>query len=169
MISRLAGWVLTRIGFKGPELLLVISLFFIVVVGYYLTENYKETVKERVISDEARIAAEQIASYREQQRRIDLEVVSRWVQERDRYKEQQQQLIDTSYLEFYVQQPIIEEEDVEKDIEPPPSPTNVVVTTPKDPSHATTPPPLSDYKRAVLHRGLWDNYCLAVANDDPDC
>lgn len=169
MIGKLVGWILNRTGFKGPELLMLGSLFFVAVVGYHLTENYKDAVESNVISEEARQAAEQVVAYREQQQRIDMDIVSRWIREREAYQNEQQQLIDTSYLEFYVKQPLIEEEDVDKDIEPPPSSTNTVVTPPKDPSYATTPSPLSNAKRAALHRGLWDNYCLAIANDDPDC
>lgn len=169
MIGKITTWLVIRTGLKGPELLFALTLLFILLVGTKLALSYQSSIEDRVISDIALQSAEEVARVKERQHQVNLDVLNQWIEIRDTYREQQKTLVDTSYLEFYVQQKTpqsIEEGEIkgntiEKAVE------NVTPT--KERTNVPTYTKPTDSQLDVLHRGLWDNYCLAISNEDPDC
>lgn len=169
MIGKITTWLIIRTGLKGPELLFVLALLFILLVGTKLALSYQENIEDRVISDIARQSAEDVVRVQEQQHQVDLNVVERWIEIRDTYREQQKAIVDTSYLEFYVQQhaPQPVDEGVEEENNTEKAVDNVTPT--KEHTNVSTFTTPTDNQLDALHRGLWDNYCLAISNEDPDC
>lgn len=166
IISTATRWLLVRFGLKGPEFFtLFVGILAIGMIAGFVryTDNLK---RDRIIAEEAVKASE--ALYRDEIKRteVDTAAVVAWLEKRDEYRRQQNNVINTAYMEYFRFPSMLE------NVTLPTILTSGVLTPLEEETIDEPPTPsssLSRRQRDAVTSGLWDSYCLAVENNDERC
>lgn len=158
------SWILNKLGLKGPEFIFIGILIAGVVTFSHYLNSYVDSKADKVVAENAIEASRLIYQYQQERQTIDLDVVNNYIEKRDRYLEQQEELIDTTFLAFFEQST--------SDVEPLEQAEPHVT---KEHDNEATPPPTNESYRInsnqldILADGMWDNYCLAITGTSEAC
>lgn len=169
MFTSLIKPLMTWMGLKGSELLLVIMVVVAGLVVWGVTHQNRALQQEAVLTEEALQSAIDINTALKESKAIDMAVVTTWIEARDQYRQRQDRLIDTTFLDYFslAPDPIeIPEILVEASIPPSPDPDPEIVYVPQASTPTTS---MSTDKLRVLARGLRETYCTAQYDDGVQC
>jgi hypothetical protein len=151
-------------GLAAPLIILGLAAIASLVFLFWRSAQLDALREEHRVAQEALVAAEELQAQQERSSEVDMSVVTAFIEERDRLREEQTRA-RTAFIEGYLDfDPLIfrpEPVEAPQDTpvqEPPPVTERVV--------HVTPPPAARDDSLRVryLTDGMWDTYCHA----DPD-
>lgn len=170
MFTSLSRTVLGWMGFKGSEALLVIMLIVGALVIWGVSQQNRTLKQEAALTEEALRSAIDVSIALKKSKTIDMAVVTTWIESRERYRQQQDRLIDTTFLDYFSLAPdpiVLPEIIVEASISSPPDPDPETVYVPQ--ASTSTPPSMSSDQLRVLANGLRETYCAAQYDDGVQC
>ena len=170
MFTSLSRTVLGWMGFKGSEALLVIMLIVGALVIWGVSQQNRTLKQEAALTEEALRSAIDVSIALKESKTIDMAVVTTWIESREQYRQQQDRLIDTTFLDYFSLAPdpiVLPEIIVEASISSPPDPDPETVYVPQ--ASTPTPPSMSSDQLRVLANGLRETYCAAQYDDGVQC
>lgn len=164
MVTSILKRVVSFLGLKTPEFAILVVVFAGVGLIIYYNNSYVDAkVDQQIIEREVEVS-EALNRFREERRRLNQEIIDGYIERQRIFKERQQKVVDTTFLEFFNREHI--EEDIVKDTQT----AQTSPPTPREENDETGIQPLSDRQLDALYRGLRESYCLALTGGtETDC